>query len=158
MENLNGVISDLTASKWVSPINNKKISIPIKKIEIATSLDGREFDFVNETHPDEKILIVSDKYTHEALGARIFKNLNGKCSVKEYIWKNPKCSIDGVKQIQQVSKDFSSLIAVGSGTINDSVKYATFLDKNEVGARVLPLQGPAVSQHIVTMRCIINLF
>ncbi len=131
MSSLNGIIDDLTSGKWINPSNNKPVSIPIKKIEISKSLDGLEYDFINETHNSEKILIVSDEYTHDALGLRVFNNLNGKSDVSEFIWKKPHCSEEGVNEIQRASKDYNSIIAIGSGTINDSVKYASFLDKKK---------------------------
>ena len=132
MSSLNGIIDDLTSGKWINPSNNKPVTIPIKKIEISKTLDGLEYDFINETHNGEKILIVSDEYTHDALGLRVFNNLNGKSDVSEFIWKKPHCSEEGVNEIQRASKDYNSIIAIGSGTINDSVKYASFLDKKKI--------------------------
>ena len=131
MDNFNGIIDNLISGEWISPISNKPIKLPIQKIEIANSLDGREIDFIKETHKDEKILIISDQCTHDILGSRVYKNLIGKCSVAEFIWSKPKADINGIKEIQEISRDFSSLIAIGSGTITDSVKYATFLDKKK---------------------------
>ena len=129
--NYNGIINDLTKGLWKSPATNKIISIPIKKIEILPSIDGKEIEFIQKTHPCEKILLISDEITYDILGKRIFNNLIKKINVSEYIWKEPICSIEGVQHIQEVSKDFSVLIAIGSGTINDTVKYASFLDNKK---------------------------
>jgi len=127
--NYNGVIDELIKGKWRNPLTNKKITIPIKKIEILPSIDGCEIDFIQNTHPNEKILLISDEFTREVLGKKIYYNLSKKFDISEYVWQNPVCSIKGVTHIQEISKDFPILIAVGSGTINDTVKYVTFLDK-----------------------------
>ena len=42
MTDYNGVIKDLIAGKWVNPEDKRKYGIPIKKIEIDKSLDGKE--------------------------------------------------------------------------------------------------------------------
>ncbi len=40
----------------------------------------------------------------------------------------PKANIAAVRQIQEATKQADALVAVGSGTLNDLVKYASFLD------------------------------
>ena len=47
------------------------------------------------------------------------------------MWSNPVCSIEGITHIQKISKNYPILIAVGSGTINDTIKYVTFLDNKK---------------------------
>ena len=75
---------------------------------------------------------MSDPFTHDALGKRIFKALaaDGQ-NVSEYVWQNPICSEDGVNHIREATRHSDALIAVGSGTVNDTVKYACFLDKRD---------------------------
>ncbi len=131
MTDYNGVLSELVSGSWVSPINNKRVRIPIKQIEIAQSLDGQEAELIEKNHHKDDILMVCDKFTYDALGKRIYDNLNKELSIKEYVWEKPISSIEGVEHLREVSKKYDSLIAVGSGTINDSVKYATFLDKKK---------------------------
>ena len=43
--------------------------------------------------------------------------------------KKPHADIESVEDLRHLSRHCDGLIAVGSGTINDSVKYAAFLDK-----------------------------
>ena len=108
---------------------SKKYGIPIKKIEIRKTLDGLEKDLIKSLHSDQRLLIVSDPFTHNAMGSRIFKNIKGKVNVDEYIWENPSSSIEGVEHLREKIKDYDGMIAVGSGTVSDSIKYATFLEK-----------------------------
>ena len=51
MSDYNGVIKDLIAGKWVNPEDKKKYGIPIKKIEIDKSLDGKESLLISQLHP-----------------------------------------------------------------------------------------------------------
>ena len=129
MSNYNGVIDELIKGKWTNPEDQKKYGIPIKKIEIRKTLDGLEKDLIKSLHSDQRLLIVSDPFTHNAMGSRIFKNIKGKVNVDEYIWENPSSSIEGVEHLREKIKDYDGMIAVGSGTVSDSIKYATFLEK-----------------------------
>ena len=129
--NHNGIVDELTSGNWVNPTTKKNISIPIKKIEILESTNGLEFDLINKVHKNKKILIISDLNTHDILGSNIYQNLKGKLDVSEYIWKNPSSDSKNIEEIQNASKDYSALIAIGSGTICDSVKYVSFLEKKE---------------------------
>ena len=129
MNDYNGVIKDLIAGKWVNPEDKRKYGIPIKKIEIDKSLDGKESLLISQLHPNQNLLIVSDQFTHKALGSRIYKNLQGKVKADEYIWESPSSSIEGVEFLRKKIKDYDGVIAVGSGTVSDSIKYATFLEK-----------------------------
>ena len=129
MTDYNGVIKDLIAGKWVNPEDKRKYGIPIKKIEIDKSLDGKESLLISQLHPNQNLLIVSDQFTHKALGSRIYKNLQGKVKADEYIWESPSSSIEGVEFLRKKIEDYDGVIAVGSGTVSDSIKYATFLEK-----------------------------
>ena len=131
MNNNDEIMEDLTKGKLKSPINNKILDIPIKNIKLLPSTDGLEVNFIKKYHFDEKILIISDDTTWDVLGSRVFKNLSKKININNFIWKNPASSIEGVNYLRDISKDYSVLIAIGSGTINDSVKYATYLDKKK---------------------------
>ena len=129
MSNYNGVIDELIKGEWTNPEDQTKYGFPIKKIEIRKTLDGLEKDLIKSLHSDQRLLIVSDPFTHNAMGSRIFKNIKGKVNVDEYIWENPSSSIEGVEHLREKIKDYDGMIAVGSGTVSDSIKYATFLEK-----------------------------
>ena len=131
MKNYNGVINQLTDGTWVSTQDHKEYGIPIKSIEIRESLEGHESNLIEALHPNQKLLIVSDPFTHKAMGSRIFKNTQGKINVDEYIWEKPSSSIDGVEYLRKKLQGYDGMIAVGSGTVSDSIKYATFLEKKE---------------------------
>ena len=63
------------------------------------------------------------------MGERVFKSIQGKINADEYIWEKPSSSIQGVEHLQQKLNNYDGMIAIGSGTVSDSIKYATFLKK-----------------------------
>ncbi len=127
-----GILRDLVAGDWVEPATGKQYDIGVKDIVIRESLEGAEAELVAKQHQGKSLTVVSDPFTHDALGKRIFNALaaDGQ-NVSEYVWQNPICSEDGVKHIREVTRHSDALIAVGSGTVNDTVKYACFLDKRD---------------------------
>jgi len=128
--NYNGVLDALVAGTWEEPDTGKRHSIPINDIVIQASLDGAEADLIAKQHPNQSLTVVSDPFTHAALGQRVYQSLKaGGLDVQEYVWDAPSCSEAGVEVIREATRHTDSLIAVGSGTVNDTVKYASFLDK-----------------------------
>lgn len=125
----NGVLAELLDGSWVDPETGHKVSIDIKDIYIDKSLDEQESELVKKQHAGQKLAIISDENTHAALGARVFKSLKSSgLNVFEYVWKTPKCSEQGVEHIRHATRNCDARIGIGSGTINDTVKYASFLD------------------------------
>jgi glycerol-1-phosphate dehydrogenase [NAD(P)+] len=130
MSDYTGILNDLVAGTWEEPGTGKRYNIPINDIVIQSSLDGAEAELVAKQHARQSLTIVSDQYTHAALGSRIFKALKSAgFDVHEYVWDKPSCSEQGVEVIRHATRHTDGLIAVGSGSINDTVKYASFLDK-----------------------------
>ncbi len=125
-----GVLQELVDGTWREPGSNTQYDIGIKNIVIRESLEGQEAQLIADLYQNKKITIVSDPFTHAAYGQRIFNALTKDNSnqVSEFVWQTAQCSDRGVAEVQAATKDAEVLIAVGSGTINDSVKYACFLD------------------------------
>lgn len=132
MADHSGILRDLVNGDWVEPWTGKQYDVGIKDIVIQDSLDGAEAELVAKQHKGKSITVVSDPFTHEALGQRIFKALaaDGQ-AVNEYVWERPMCSEDGVNHIRDATRNCDVRIAVGSGTVNDTVKYASYLDKRD---------------------------
>ncbi|MBX2883924.1 MAG: iron-containing alcohol dehydrogenase [Granulosicoccus sp.] len=132
MSDYSGILSALVSGDWVEPDTGLQYDIGINDIVIRDSLDGAEAALIAKQHGGKSITIVSDPYTHEALGQRVFNALSADGQkVSEYIWQNPECSDKGVEHLRSVTAGSDALIAVGSGTINDTVKYACFLDNRD---------------------------
>ncbi len=130
MTDYSGVLKDLVDGTWREPGTGRKYDIGIKDIVIRATLDGAEAELVARQHKGQKLVIVSDPFTHAALAERVYKALKADgVTVSEYIWEKPACSDEGVEHIRQVTRTCDARIAVGSGTVSDTVKYASFLDE-----------------------------
>ena len=129
MSDYSGVLTELVAGTWREPATGKQYDIGIKDIVIRDSLDGAEAELVGNLHAGKSLTIISDEFTHAAVGERIYNALRaGGFSVDEYVWTKPSCSDEGVAHIREVTSRCDVRIAVGSGTVSDTVKYASFLD------------------------------
>lgn len=125
-----GILSELAAGRWHHPVTAEKVIIPISEIAIRDSLDGAEPELIASAGLAKKRLaVVSDQFTHDALAGRIVRNLVAEgFTVDDIVWQNPHCSDVGANELRELTRHAEAVVAVGSGTINDSVKYATFQD------------------------------
>lgn len=123
-----GVIDELVAGEWHHPGTGERRTIPIESIVIAETLDGAEADQIAPLHPDQSLIVVADQFTYDALGKRVRDALKQRGPVDALVWEKPRCSEEGVAELRSLTRNADAVIAVGSGTVSDSVKYATFLD------------------------------
>jgi glycerol-1-phosphate dehydrogenase [NAD(P)+] len=98
----------------------------VEEIVIAETLDGAEAELVRHRHPGKSLIVVSGEHTHEVLGARVTQALQPLGNVREFVWKRPRCTGEGVEELMAATAGAEALIAVGSGTVSDSVKYGAF--------------------------------
>ena len=68
MTDYTGVLSELVNGSWREPGSGKQYNIGIKNIVIRDSLDGMEAQLVAELYQNKRITLVSDPFTHAALG------------------------------------------------------------------------------------------
>jgi glycerol-1-phosphate dehydrogenase [NAD(P)+] len=127
LKDYSGVIAELVAGTWRDPSTGEIQRIPVSNIVIADSLDGIEAELIREQHAGKSIVVVSDERTRAALGKRVFEALKPLGNVKEYVWEHPYCSEQGIEELMAAVPDAEALVAIGSGTLSDSVKYGTFL-------------------------------
>lgn len=76
------------------------------------------------------VLLVADPQTYEALGNRVKRLLPDRLDVVEHIFsKPPHATAPVVEEIARRAKQLQAdaILAVGSGTINDISKYASYL-------------------------------
>ncbi len=116
----------MTAGQWRDPDTGQIQTVPVEEIVIAETLEGAEADLVRQRHAGKSIVVVSGEHTHEALGARVTQALQSLGHVREFVWKRPRCTGEGVDELMAATADAEALIAVGSGTVSDSVKYGAF--------------------------------
>lgn len=130
MPDYNGVLTELLSGHWQEPDTGNAVSVSVKDIAIKAQLHGLEAQLVADHHYGQKLAVVSDPNTQAVLGDRVYKALKADgFDVQEYVWTEPECSDEGVEHIRHMTRHCDARIAVGSGTISDTVKYASFLDK-----------------------------
>lgn len=97
------------------------------EIVIEPTLAGKSAELMARIGFEGKeLLIVCDSNTQAALGNRIAKELNATLFVLQGKPYPDKATVDLIS-----SKHADAIIAVGSGTISDICKYASFLAKKE---------------------------
>ncbi len=129
--NWTGLIDDLCAGTWVSPLNGKRHPpAPLDKILFAESLAGREAELVASVGLQPPFALVADPATHEAMGERVARALTAIGKVTEVVLDAPHADMATMRQLKTRLEPHRSAIAVGSGTINDLTKLAS-LENNQ---------------------------
>ncbi len=119
----------MLAGAWINPETGLKAErIPFDDIRIEDTLDGAEADLVAGVGLSGRIAVVSDPRTHDALGARVVKALRSLGTVDDVVIDNDEATTDAVADVTERTRHAEVCVAVGSGTLQDLVKYATFRD------------------------------
>jgi glycerol-1-phosphate dehydrogenase [NAD(P)+] len=122
------LIDDIVAGRWTNPETGEKATVPYESIVFAESLEGREAELVQSLRLEGPFAVVADAATHDALGARVARALRGLGPVDTVVLDHPHADMANVAALKEKLAPFRSVVAVGSGTINDLCKYVTGLD------------------------------
>lgn len=125
-------IEEVYQGRWVNPETGEAgPRAPVDKILISESIDGAEADLARSVGIGDFTAMVADANTWDAAGSRIAKNLTkGGFKVNEVILTGkPHATVSEADALASRLQDFSSVIAVGSGTVNDLTKYVTARNK-----------------------------
>jgi glycerol-1-phosphate dehydrogenase [NAD(P)+] len=115
-------IPDLVAGQFRLHKTGKTVDCPIKSIVIEPSLDGCERDLLESLGFPKSLAIICDPNTHDALGARVAASIP---SARLLVIRTPKADQDTVDRLVNELRHEEALIAVGSGSLNDIVKFAS---------------------------------
>ena len=123
------LLQQLLAGRLPDPDGSGLLSVPVRAVEIAPSFAGREAALLANLDLGERFAVVSDANTRGLLGARVTAALGGLGRVGEIVLPGtPAADMETVELVRAQTTHASALVAVGSGTINDLCKYASFLD------------------------------
>lgn len=122
-----GIVARVIAGKYLHPITGKPVRVPIREISICASLDGEEANLYHSMHGKSKPCIVGDETTMSVLGDRVEQRLRA-LNPSRVVLHTPRSDMETVERLRYASRHAETLVAVGSGTVNDLVKYASFLD------------------------------
>jgi len=103
----------------------RTLSVPTRSVIIANSLKGDEAAVVRALNFETPFAVVSDPDTHAAMGERVERALESIAPIiKVRLAKDPHADIETAERLVGETQMAGTLIAVGSGTINDLCKYA----------------------------------
>lgn len=120
-----GVLRELVAGAWMDDASGECLRIPIRAIEIRDTLDGGEGGLARALHGNGKIVVVCDQITESILGARVALSIGGDCET--LVLREPESTVETAEDLRRQTRHADALVAVGSGTVSDLVKYASFL-------------------------------
>lgn len=125
----NALILDVVEGRWVSPETGKPAALPFDTVFLGEDLDGREADLVAPLKLGRRLAVVSDENTVEVMGRRVARALESIAAVEEIVLPADLHPDEAtVAKIQELTRHADGLVAVGSGSLSDSCKYATFKD------------------------------
>lgn len=125
-EQWNTLIEDVTSGTWVNPDTGKPVEVPFGCIRLGDGMAGDARDLVEQVMPATSYVVVADRPTADAMGSEVARKLGAKARL--LVLDHPHADEAEVRRLQKATADAECLIAVGSGTINDICKYATYLD------------------------------
>jgi glycerol-1-phosphate dehydrogenase [NAD(P)+] len=149
----NALIRDVVAGQWVDPATGKPAILPFETIMLAETLDGGEADVLAPLKLGKRLAVVSDTNTHAAMGARVAKSLKALGTIDDIVVPaDLECSRETIAMISERTRYADAVVAVGSGVLSDSCKFATFEDgrKFAVFATAASMNGYAASTASVT--------
>ncbi|MDA0781791.1 MAG: sn-glycerol-1-phosphate dehydrogenase [Rickettsiales bacterium] len=112
----------------INQILNKYFKTLPAHVEIACGLQDNIADIVTGRSSGKSFVVVSDDNTYKVLGEKVVKSLSGYKTAS--IVLKPSIADDrSVEKVRAAIKEYDAVIAVGSGTINDICKYASFCEK-----------------------------
>ena len=154
MTDWNALISDVVAGNWKDPSTGKAAIVPFETIRIEETLDGGEADVLAPLKLGKRLAVVCDINTVEAMGRRVAKHLKGLGTVDEIVLPSTlECDEPTIALVQEKTRHADAIVAVGSGALSDTCKYATFKDgrKYATFGTAASMNGYAASTASVTL-------
>ncbi len=124
------IVEQLLAGTYPDPDGGAPLRVDTRSVVIARSIAGSEGDIVKALGLGKSLAIVSDRITHEILGQRVERELEGRGTLTSIVLEGqPHADDTSVALVRSATAAADALVAVGSGTINDLCKYASALDR-----------------------------
>jgi glycerol-1-phosphate dehydrogenase [NAD(P)+] len=115
----------MVAGKWINPETGRPATVPYERIVIAESLDGAEAGLISDLRLGDRLAIVADADTWDAMGSRVAASIGKLGPVDTVILDHPHADVATVAALEAKLSSAEGVIAVGSGTINDLTKFVT---------------------------------
>ncbi len=151
----NSLIRDVIDGSWRDPQTGKRCQVPFETIRIEESLEGGAADLVAPLGLGRTLAVVMDTNTVEAMGRRVARELKGWTSVEEIVFPaDTHCDEPTVALMQEKTRHCEACVVVGSGSLTDTVRYATFKDGRKFAsfATAASMNGYGAGTASVTLR------
>ena len=128
------LIDEIRGGDWTDPKTGERAPpAQNEAIVIAEDLDGAEPELIARLGMTGALAVVADRDTWDALGGRIARNLAAAGSgagvgAEAVVLDRPHADLRAVEDLKSRLAGYDGVVAVGSGTVNDLCKYATFQD------------------------------
>ena len=102
-----------------------------------------------------RIAVVSDVNTYEAMGKRVARELKGLGSIDESVMPgDTHCDEPAIARAQELTRHADGVVVVGSGSLSDICKFATFKDGRKYACfgTASSMNGYAASTASVTLK------
>ena len=131
----NSGFADIIEGRWRDPDTGQAAKTPFETIRIEDDLDGGAADLVAPLKIGRRIAVVSDTNTLEAMGRRVAKEMKGLGTVDEIVFPgDTHCDEPTIALMKDKTRHADGVVVVGSGSLCDTVKYATFEDGRQYAA------------------------
>jgi glycerol-1-phosphate dehydrogenase [NAD(P)+] len=129
MPDWNALIRDVIKGDWRDPMTGMAATVPFETIHIEDDLEGGAADMAAPLKIGQRLALVSDSNTYEAMGRRVAKELKALGSIDEIVLPgDTHCDQPTIALLRDRSRHADGIVVVGSGSLSDVVKYATFKD------------------------------
>ena len=121
-------IALLLAGAYPDPETGELLAAESGAVVIEDSLAGNEAELVAALGTGPHVAVISDRDTHDVLGARVERALASRFTVQSIVLDaRPRADESTVARVlAQLAPNTDLLIAVGSGTLNDLAKMIAF--------------------------------
>ena len=116
------LIEDLIAGRWREGATGRPVRVGTRAIVIERSLDGGEPELIAPLALGERLAVISDRNTYDALGDRVARALARISRIDEVVLDAPVADLATVDELRARTGSAAALVAVGSGTLNDVCK------------------------------------
>jgi glycerol-1-phosphate dehydrogenase [NAD(P)+] len=144
----------VVAGRWTDPETGRPADVPFDTILLSETLDGREADLVAGLYLGRRLAVVADENTVEAMGRRVAQALRTIAAVDEVVLPaDAETDEPTVARVRELTRHADAVVAVGSGSLSDACKYATFQDGRPyaVFGTAASMNGYAASTASVTL-------
>ncbi len=115
-------IEEILSNDFKLPETGERVHCPVQSLVFEDSLDGSEQDLLHDLGFPKSPAIICDPNTYDVLAKRVSAAIPNS---RPIVIKTPKADEATVDKLIDLTRHVEAMVAVGSGTLNDVVKYVS---------------------------------